>query len=185
MSKPWQSFEKRVAGIFNSVRTPFSGSNSGITSSDSLHDRVFIECKYHATDTALVKLMKETEEKAKVEKKLPLLAIGNPEDTKKNIYVMFNIKDLYKVIKEVDLSELDQRFPDGTTIHKLVETSSSENRSLFELKEQLTIEIKRIMREKVIGNDSLEDVKTLSAILYMIDTIMDYSKEECLDEGGS
>lgn len=178
MSKPWQRFEQKVAAIFNTARTPFSGSNSGITSSDSLHDRVFLECKFHTAETALVKLMKETEDKAKIENKLPILAIGNPEDIKKNIYVMFNIKDLFKVIKEVDLSDLDQRFPDGTTIHKLVETSSSENRSLFELKEQITIEVKRIMRAKIISNDTLEDVKTLSALLYMIDTIMDYSKDD-------
>jgi len=181
MSKPWQNFEKRVAAIFNTARTPFSGSNSGITSSDSLHDRIFVECKYHTAETALVKLMKETEDKAKAENKMPILAIGNPEDTKKNIYVMFNIKDLFKVIKEVDLSDLDQRFPDGTTIHKLVETSSSENRSLFETKEQLTIELKRIMREKIISNDTLEDVKTLATILSMIDTIIDYSKDEVED----
>lgn len=177
-SKVWQNFEKRVAAIFNTARTPFSGSNSGITSSDSLHDRLFLECKYHSTETSLVKLMKETEEKAKAENKMPLLALGNPDDPKKNIYVMFNIKDLFKVIKEVDLSDLDQRLPDGTTIHKLVETSSSENRSLYDIKETVTIELKRIMRDKIISGDALEDMKNLSVLLYMIDTIIDYSKDD-------
>jgi len=173
-SNKWKGFEKAIAKAFSTVRTPFSGSNSGITSSDSLHDRLYVECKFHTTQ-AILTLMKETEAKAKQEFKVPIIALASPE-APKDRYIMLNIKDLYKIVREIDLAEIDKRFPQGTTIHKLVESSSSENRSLYDMKEQLTIEIKQIIREKLISGEDLEAVKSLGALLYFIDTIMDYSK---------
>jgi len=173
-SKKWQGFEKAIAKVFNTVRTPFSGSNSGITSSDSLHDRLYVECKFHQKQAVLT-LMRDTEAKAKTEFKTPMIALADP-DSPKDRYIMFNIKDLYKIVREIDLAEIDKRFPKGTTIHKLVESSSSENRSLYDMKEDITIQIKQIMREKLISNEDLEDVKSMSAVLYFIDTIMEYSR---------
>lgn len=178
MKHPWQRFEQRVADTFATNRNAFSGSNGGVSASDSYHDRIFIECKYHAKDTESLKLMKETEIKAKAENKMPILALGNPDDPKKNIYVMFNAKDLLNVLKEIDLSDLDKMIPEGTTVHKLLSTASSNNMNLFELKEQLTIDLKSIMRDKVISGDALENVKSIGAMLYMIDTIIDYSRDD-------
>ena len=42
----WKSFERKVAEFFGTKRVPLSGSNSGHgTNSDSLHPKVYIECK--------------------------------------------------------------------------------------------------------------------------------------------
>jgi hypothetical protein len=176
MKNNWKGLEKTIASIFDTQRSAFSGSNSGVTHSDSYHQRLYIENKNHK-DQAVLTLMRSTEELAKKEGKLPLLALSSPEHPKDQ-YIMFNVKDLFKVVKEIDIHEFDKRFPDGTTIEKLMETSSSENKNLYEVKEQITIEIKRIMREKVIGNDQLEDVKTLSTLLYFIDSITDYLRDD-------
>ena len=77
MSKSWQGLERAIARIFDTVRTPFSGSNSGITHSDTLHDRLFVECKHHQNQTILT-LMKETEEKADKEHKIPIIGLSHP-----------------------------------------------------------------------------------------------------------
>ena len=45
MSKSWKAYERRVARYFGSERTPLSGGNSRHTRSDSLHERLYIECK--------------------------------------------------------------------------------------------------------------------------------------------
>lgn len=176
-NKRWQGFERKIASFFNTMRTPFSGSNSGLTSSDSLHDRLYVECKFHKNQ-AIITLMKETEVKAKEEFKVPIIAISDPEDKTKSKYVMFNIKHLFKIIREIDLHEVDKQIPENTTIHKLMETSSSENRDLYDMKEQMTIEIKRIIREKLVSQEGLEAIKSYAALLYMIDTVIEYSKDE-------
>ncbi len=44
----WKAFERRCADYFGSTRTPLSGGNSGHTRSDSLHERLYIECKSNA-----------------------------------------------------------------------------------------------------------------------------------------
>lgn len=41
----WKKFERSVARFFGAERTALSGSNSKISSSDSTHDRLYIECK--------------------------------------------------------------------------------------------------------------------------------------------
>ena len=45
MSKSWKAYERKVARFFGSERTPLSGGNSRHTRSDSLHERLYIECK--------------------------------------------------------------------------------------------------------------------------------------------
>jgi len=66
----------------------------------------------------------------------------------------------------------------GTTIDKLLVSSQASASDLIDLKEHITIEIKKIMREKIVSNQALEKIEVLSTIKYMIDTIMDYSKEK-------
>jgi hypothetical protein len=181
MSK-WKGFEKFIASIFTTARTPFSGSNSGVTSSDSLHNRLYVECKFHQ-DQAVINLMKSTKVLAQKENKIPLLALADPEDESKSKYVMFDIKDLFSVVREIDLNELDKKIPENTTIYKLMETSSSENRSLFELRDEIDIQIKQIIRNKIISNDDLNGVKSLSILAYMIENIINYQKDDGEQEG--
>lgn len=71
----WKSFERLVASFFGTKRVPLSGSNSGHgTNSDSLHPRLYIECKVRGK-IALWQLFTDTEKKAKVEGKIPIVAI--------------------------------------------------------------------------------------------------------------
>lgn len=71
----WKHFERVVATFFGTRRVPLSGSNSGHnTNSDSMHPRIYIECKVREK-FSLWGLFKDTAEKAKVEKKVPVVAI--------------------------------------------------------------------------------------------------------------
>lgn len=71
----WKSFERIVASFFGTKRVPLSGSNSGHgTNSDSLHPKVYIECKVRGK-ISLWSLFSDTESKAKVEGKVPVVAI--------------------------------------------------------------------------------------------------------------
>lgn len=71
----WKGFERTVASYFGTKRVPLSGSNSGHnTNSDSLHPDIYIECKVREK-FAVWSLFKDTEGKAKVEKKIPLCAL--------------------------------------------------------------------------------------------------------------
>jgi len=70
----WKQFERRVATFFGSTRTPLSGGNGKQTCSDTLHDRLFIECKLRAK-SPVHRLFAETEKLAVKEGKTPLLAL--------------------------------------------------------------------------------------------------------------
>jgi hypothetical protein len=68
----WKRLELRVAKLFNTNRTPLSGGNSRHSRSDSLHDDLFISCKY-SQKSALQSLYDEENPKAVAEDKLPVL----------------------------------------------------------------------------------------------------------------
>jgi hypothetical protein len=75
--KRWKAQERRVAAYFKTERTPLSGSNSKQTQSDTLHERLYIECKdrkHHATWS----LMDDAADKAKAEGKLPAVVLTEP-----------------------------------------------------------------------------------------------------------
>lgn len=71
----WKAFEREVAEEFGTKRVPLSGSNSGHnTNSDSLHPDLYIECKVRQS-VWIHTLYNDVEKKAKVEGKIPLVAI--------------------------------------------------------------------------------------------------------------
>lgn len=71
----WKGFERVVADFFKTKRVPLSGSNSGHgTNSDTLSKDFYIECKFR-NKFSIFALFKDTEAKAKVEGKLPIVAI--------------------------------------------------------------------------------------------------------------
>lgn len=71
----WKQLERVVAEFFGTRRVPLSGSNSGHgTNSDSLHDKLYIECKLRGK-ISLWALFEDTERKAKQENKIPVVAI--------------------------------------------------------------------------------------------------------------
>lgn len=93
----WKSFERLVADFFGTKRVPLSGSNSGHgTNSDSLHPKLYIECKVRAK-MSLHSLFVDTEEKAKVEDKIPIVAIKQKGE--KGYLLVIRPEDLKKISK--------------------------------------------------------------------------------------
>ena len=72
MSKTWKQFERTVAKFFNTERNPLSGGNGKISRSDSLHPKLYIEDKY-SVKSSLVTLFEDTDTKASLEEKLPVI----------------------------------------------------------------------------------------------------------------
>lgn len=91
----WKSFERTVATYFGTRRVPLSGSNSGHgTNSDSLHPKLYIECKVRSK-IALWQLFTDTEKKAKVEGKVPVVAIKQKGE--KGYLLVMRPEDLEKI----------------------------------------------------------------------------------------
>ena len=94
----WKSFERVASVFFGSKRVPLSGSNSGHnTQSDSMHSKLYLECKLRAK-SAIYSLFKDTEDKAKFEKKIPVVAVKQ-KGTEGYLLVM-RPEDLEKVAEE-------------------------------------------------------------------------------------
>lgn len=71
----WKAFERRVAEFFHTRRAPLSGVNGGVTQSDTMHPRLYVECKLRQK-SAIHALYAETADRAKLEQKTPILALG-------------------------------------------------------------------------------------------------------------
>ena len=61
--------------LFGCRRTPLSGSNSGHTSADIIHDKLFVEHKHRAKHTLLT-LFDAVKKLAKKEEKIPVVTIS-------------------------------------------------------------------------------------------------------------
>lgn len=72
--KAWKRLERDTAKLFGTRRTPLSGINSAHTGSDTLHQRLYIECKLRKS-SAIHRLYDETADAAKAEDKIPVLAL--------------------------------------------------------------------------------------------------------------
>lgn len=93
----WKGFERTVAEFFSTRRVPLSGSNSGHnTNSDSMHPKLYIECKVRGK-ISLWQLFKDTENKAKNERKIPVVAIKQKGE--KGYLLMIRPDDLKKIAK--------------------------------------------------------------------------------------
>jgi len=92
--KTWKATERRIAGMFNTYRTPLSGGSSRQTQSDTLHSTMFIEIK-HRKFIPFLKTFKETILKAEKEDKVPLVVFV--ERYSKTPIVMCDIRDLRKI----------------------------------------------------------------------------------------
>lgn len=103
----WKSFERLVAQFFGTRRVPLSGSNSGHgTNSDSLHPKLYIECKVRGK-IALWQLFTDTEQKAKVEGKVPLVAIKQKGE--RGYLLVMRPEDLQKIAEIQTESFSDQK----------------------------------------------------------------------------
>ena len=72
MSKTWKNNELKLSKMFGARRNPLSGSNSGHSMSDTLHEEFYIEIK-DGKQSLPTKLWIDTVQKAKHESKIPML----------------------------------------------------------------------------------------------------------------
>ena len=111
-SKAWKKFEASVAAFFgvpkrynetgrcvSSGRTPLSGGNSAHTRSDTLHKRLYVECKW-SQRIANIRLWDDTKEKAKREKKIPVVALT--EKYRPGFWLLVHSDDFLSVAKEIE-----------------------------------------------------------------------------------
>lgn len=96
----WKGLELTVAKFFGTKRVPLSGSNSGHgTNSDSLHPKLYIECKLR-NKFSLWSLFKDTEKKAIVEKKIPVVALKQKGET--GFLLLVRPEDVKKISEILD-----------------------------------------------------------------------------------
>ncbi|MFW9928646.1 MAG: hypothetical protein ACFFD1_04580 [Candidatus Thorarchaeota archaeon] len=94
----WKEGERRIARMFNTVRTPLSGGRSRHTMSDSLSENIFLEIKHRKKipgDT----LWQETKRCSKKEQKIPaiiFLKYQHPDPV-----IMCNLSDIKKIAAEM------------------------------------------------------------------------------------
>lgn len=92
--KTWKAFERQVAKAFGCVRNSLSGGNSKATRSDTLHEKLFIECKYGEKIPGW-ELYQTTKELAIAEKKTPVLALKKRGS--ETFLVVCDVKDILEV----------------------------------------------------------------------------------------
>lgn len=92
----WKAHERNTARQFGTERNPLSGSCGKHTGSDSLHPKLFIECKYKKKHS-VIGLFRETAEKAKKENKIPIISLKER-----------GTHGTYYLIKDTDLKEVLQ-----------------------------------------------------------------------------
>ena len=95
--KTWKAVERRVASFFGARRNPLSGSNSGGTHSDSLHEQLFIETKFRVKHSA-ISLWKKTEDLAYKEGKIPVVALV--EKGNRGFWLLLHSADLTAVANQ-------------------------------------------------------------------------------------
>ena len=97
----WKQFERYIASIFQTTRTPLSGGNGKVTRSDTFHPSIFLSMKYtQSNHIGLRKLVAEEREKAKVEKKTAICVIGQAGD-RSNALVVIHLKDFPQLCQDI------------------------------------------------------------------------------------
>ena len=92
--KAWKADERKVAKFFGTVRNPLSGSASRHTSSDSLHENLFIDNKREQNHSILNR-WRIIQLKAKLERKIPVLTLTEPKQA--GFWIVVHSDDLLKV----------------------------------------------------------------------------------------
>lgn len=70
----WKAFERRIAASLGVSRTPLSGGSSRLTRSDTLHPKLYVECRKRRR-LAVYNWFLNAAHKAKDERKTPVLAL--------------------------------------------------------------------------------------------------------------
>lgn len=107
----WKAFERRIATVFGSVRNRLSGSSGRDVEScsDSLHPRLYIECKARAQRHSLITLWHKTAVAAEREGKTPVVAFHST--VQRGDFVILRVDHLVQVAAEASqaaLAEIDR-----------------------------------------------------------------------------
>jgi len=97
--KTWKKLERRIGKFFGTCRTPLSGISSRHTSSDIIHDKLYVECKLRKR-FGVIELYKKCKPIAEKEGKTVVIALHQRND--KGDYLLIKKEDLLKVAGEVN-----------------------------------------------------------------------------------
>jgi hypothetical protein len=92
----WKALERRIAESFGTTRTPLSGSNGKITSSDTLSGEYYIEAKLR-NKVPFYKTFLKTQQQARLENKKPIV-VFHKKGSMQNI-VMLELNDFLEIEK--------------------------------------------------------------------------------------
>ena len=95
--RTWKKREEKIAKDFGTKRNPLSGSMSGHSSSDSLSETFYLESKLRAKPPGW-NLFLDTREKAKLEKKIPIVVLS--KKFHKDKIVMIDYDFLLELLKK-------------------------------------------------------------------------------------
>jgi len=99
MNKAWKQMERNIAKKFGTERSGYEQSKKKRnTSSDTLHPRLYIECK-RTKRVHLWTLWDRTQTEARRERKIPLLVLKHP-DLASSLLVC-RLRDIKKIAKEM------------------------------------------------------------------------------------
>jgi len=93
----WKRFERQVAAGQGTKRTPLSGSASGHTAADTLHKRIFAECKLRKY-WQVWRLYEAVHKQAAKEEKVPCLYLK--EKGKRGYLLCFHSDDWFRLLKD-------------------------------------------------------------------------------------
>jgi len=93
----WKSRERQVAAFFSAKRTPLSGINSGHTSADVIHKRLFIEQK-HRKRHSILTLFRAVKKLARKENKIPVVTLT--EHGRQGFWILVHSSDLTAVANQ-------------------------------------------------------------------------------------
>ena len=118
----WKNFERFIADIFCTTRTPLSGGNGKVTRSDSHHPALFISCKYtQSNNKGLRDLVDEEREKAHAENKIAICVIGEAGD-RANSLVVLHLRDLHPFCEAVKNGSVESNMVPSSKRTKPVST---------------------------------------------------------------
>lgn len=107
--KDWKVAERRMARFFGSVRNSLSGGSSKLTRSDSIHKKLFVECKL-TKESAVWSLWERTKIKAQQENKTPVLCIQ--KKNRKGFLVIAHTTDFDEVAQiRMETFEAEEKSP--------------------------------------------------------------------------
>lgn len=118
--KTWKKAEQRAAAKFGTKRAPLSGSNGGVTASDTLSPNIFAEVKYRKKHWA-VSLFHDVEEAARnessnsgpgTEYKLPVVVLV--ERGRRRLFVVAPLEPGYLQVLANELKRHEAKEGDGT-----------------------------------------------------------------------